>query len=936
MSPNTNGGTTNCDLTSFERINHFDGMLLTARDMRAEQRYHRDRLSTVAQHVLGEGTVCGLEAQVTTTTTAEGEQALAVSIKKGFGLDSCGNFVVVKDDTNRHLKLADATLETDGDGLSRVHLALRYDECSKELVPMLGGEDACEEQCCYSRVLERFDVVSVDYPGPKPVRPVEFPSQSRVNSTPGAHLDALLSGIATSYHRRRTTESSSVENGDGDGGSSGTGAGAPVDEFPSRIGCSVGENPLVYLGSFRETDGDAWDPLPAPNRLVYTNDMLFAGLARHAIRFDNPHQVSLTVARANEADPDAGALLRTQDDQSDHANVLLYSSDENISVTASQGVNRQIALAIPGYDTLVERVDTLTERLPLLERYVMDKAMKYKLDAYGHLRDVYEGQLVAAVADRVVERTTNALLDDQRGIRDAAYLDPNTFRAFIHDPGNRQSFTLNADAASDDGGVITLTQSDRTFTVDRGDHGFEVQNVTDDGQFTVNATLFELERLSVDLVAGLADPRRVKEYRQALVALGQVLTPEAADESVDALAVAVEQDQVCETAERLAPLEDDEVVPLVVFLGEEGVDLTATGSIDADDETFIGIAGEADGGTATVADAENADVSDTNNFSVGEYTLPGDDDVVLIVLQPVVDLVTLELEGADITDERVRAGIETPLTVRANFNFDGTDVVAVAFGDSDRRAVSPPLLSDADEITEDGGALRFDISDLQADEYTVTASAKNELSASASASFTLFELGVSLEVPDTVELGDPLNVDVSTNRGGIGFLLAMERESLASTQRFLRERPLVTRNGKPVKLGTTGSRVTARLTTDENGTVDVVIDTRLLTEGSHELFVMDGETDLTSAEFEVVSRGRVDLVDLIGRTRMERFHEAGVVRPEDILALDTNEIVSIADVTPEEAVRIRESAHEVNATLVEQPERRFDGRFDVFDFGRPR
>jgi hypothetical protein len=72
------------------RNRYFEGKLLTASDLSAEQEYGRAAGMQLNRLVLGSGVVCGLEV-----TTVEGEDGSGVRIEPGLALDGWGRRIVV-------------------------------------------------------------------------------------------------------------------------------------------------------------------------------------------------------------------------------------------------------------------------------------------------------------------------------------------------------------------------------------------------------------------------------------------------------------------------------------------------------------------------------------------------------------------------------------------------------------------------------------------------------------------------------------------------------------------------------------------------------------------------------------------------------------------------------------------------------------------------
>ncbi|GEM_PF-1643302 len=145
-----------------ERNRYFHGKLMTARDMAAEQRYHRGLFTRHARSVTGYGVVEGLDASVEHV-----DGGLAVSLSPGYAIDCAGRPVVVPSETT--VEIPNEEIPS-GD---RLELRLVYDECVTETVPIPGSEDACERECAYNRIVETFDLEIDRYdPTERPVKPV--------------------------------------------------------------------------------------------------------------------------------------------------------------------------------------------------------------------------------------------------------------------------------------------------------------------------------------------------------------------------------------------------------------------------------------------------------------------------------------------------------------------------------------------------------------------------------------------------------------------------------------------------------------------------------------------------------------------------------------------------------------------------------------------
>jgi|GEM_PF-5435796 len=306
-------GDADCDLDRFERNRYFQGKLMTARDMQLEQTYHADRLETLAQHVTGKGAVCGLSTAVEQEAP---DTPLSVTVRPGFALDCCGRPVLL--DTTAHETFGADRLpdpaeaetvdpsaftareetaasemieealreeeETEREWPPGVSVYIRLKECHAEKVPIPGSEDACREDCTYNRVVEDFEVEieAGDPEPPKAVRHVSFPDREDLegydDQRGAAPTDPALQFPALTYYG----EGGGTEDGDGDGNEGG-------DGFHHRD-CDEEGDPRVFLGFYARL-GDGWELLEAaaPRHYVYSNDMLYAAIVRHATDYGNPH-----------------------------------------------------------------------------------------------------------------------------------------------------------------------------------------------------------------------------------------------------------------------------------------------------------------------------------------------------------------------------------------------------------------------------------------------------------------------------------------------------------------------------------------------------------------------------------------------------------------------------------------------------------------------
>ncbi|MFC5368178.1 hypothetical protein [Salinirubrum litoreum] len=299
-----------CRLAGFERNRYFNGKLMTARDMLAEQGYHVDRANTLARTTLGEGIVRGLDVTEVTATDTD----FTAEVAAGVALDSCGRLLVVPESAGSQPVTDADSGESTPPSTDLVYLYLSYDDCYKQTVPALGSENGCADDCEYNRVLEQFELHyrevlpgtdPADLPRDgKPVPEVAFPTGAETE----ADEFAALHRMARSYY----------EVGDGDKSQEG-GASENGDPRPhGDLAAFPDDDRTVFLGAFATDDeGATWTERRGPDRperpYVYTTDFLHAGLARHVTDFGNPHEVLLSVLDAESIDGVDDPIVRTAD-----------------------------------------------------------------------------------------------------------------------------------------------------------------------------------------------------------------------------------------------------------------------------------------------------------------------------------------------------------------------------------------------------------------------------------------------------------------------------------------------------------------------------------------------------------------------------------------------------------------------------------------------
>ncbi|WP_318568415.1 surface glycoprotein [Salinigranum marinum] len=216
------------------------------------------------------------------------------------------------------------------------------------------------------------------------------------------------------------------------------------------------------------------------------------------------------------------------------------------------------------------------------------------------------------------------------------------------------------------------------------------------------------------------------------------------------------------------------------YLGESGVDLRGVSGISGaagDSATLYGVAGEADGSTASVSDITNADISEDNDFTTGGYsTASGDDTVELSVIEPRVTDATIyrgsDDSGADVTDGSILTSDDT-ITVEGEFNFEDAEALDITIEDEDGLEVQTQLSASPSQITTSGGDVTFTgLTDLDTGEYTVTVEGEDDLdSASRSATFSIRDEDQTINLAEsTLTKGDNVVATVTGTPGQIGLV----------------------------------------------------------------------------------------------------------------------------------------------------------------------
>jgi len=238
----------------FRKNRFFDGKLMTARDMRTEQRYHADRLETLARYTTGSGVLTGLEV----TTVRSIDDRLEVTLESGIALDPVGRPIVVETPTTKSLA------EPDGE---QCHLFVRFDEVETDAVAVPDA-DSRHPEAEAGRIVDSFELTYRQSPPERSVRSVDLSDHVDDASTPADVADR----IAAAFEPEHSIQTS---------------------------------DPAVYLGGFERTADGSWKPIDSARpSYVYDNELLYAALLDHITDTENPHQTEPGATDTPEPTPE--------------------------------------------------------------------------------------------------------------------------------------------------------------------------------------------------------------------------------------------------------------------------------------------------------------------------------------------------------------------------------------------------------------------------------------------------------------------------------------------------------------------------------------------------------------------------------------------------------------------------------------------------------
>lgn len=125
-----------------KRNDYYKGKLIDVDDLKLEQRYFIDKIKAINSALVGYGIVDGLKIQGVKNSEKK------ITVNKGIGIDSHGNFIVLPED--REFELPEKLQEND-------HIYLKYKERGEDRLPA-ANEDTCSDECVFDHIVEDLEI----------------------------------------------------------------------------------------------------------------------------------------------------------------------------------------------------------------------------------------------------------------------------------------------------------------------------------------------------------------------------------------------------------------------------------------------------------------------------------------------------------------------------------------------------------------------------------------------------------------------------------------------------------------------------------------------------------------------------------------------------------------------------------------------------------
>lgn len=147
---------TNCNPTSkqtgtidsFIRNHYFYGKLLTVSDFQLEQNYVINKLRLHNKLLQGKGILNGLRV----TNLTSNSENVTFTLSSGHAIDGDGHVILLNSERT-------ISLENSATDKANFYICINYIECEQDSVPIATNGSQCgEEDCCYNRIEESYNI----------------------------------------------------------------------------------------------------------------------------------------------------------------------------------------------------------------------------------------------------------------------------------------------------------------------------------------------------------------------------------------------------------------------------------------------------------------------------------------------------------------------------------------------------------------------------------------------------------------------------------------------------------------------------------------------------------------------------------------------------------------------------------------------------------
>ena len=457
------------EVNKVKRMKYFNGLFLTDEEFNLEQNYHIRMRRLHNRHLHTWGIVWGLDVVAVESKPLEVKVTQGMALNKAKGIETEGN---KNEDISQEIVLTeDATLVLVSDDIiSGVYIYLDFKKVEIDVLEQRGGtkeihwlEDAAighttsinninedEGQLILAKVENDAGTVgegSIIYFAKSTslrtyagafgnlMLPIEKETPDETSNNPTIEgkkvsgqdiirVDSPLTEFTGSVDITDTLTGDEIVDTDQikddavnaakiADGSVGAGElrdnGVTMNKLADEV-TSVISAPIVSLNDVGNPGGNI--DLNQTDSIVITPDnatnSITIGEKHSSITTGNPHNV---IAE------DIGALVSINSLNNQSGNIDLISTDKTISIGS---INNQINLTLS--PELQDSILNLIDQIKLMQRYLMDKSLKYKLKAYTYVLEKFASE----TAQKIIELTRTA-------IENKVYMDPEKYLAISID-----------------------------------------------------------------------------------------------------------------------------------------------------------------------------------------------------------------------------------------------------------------------------------------------------------------------------------------------------------------------------------------------------------------------------------------------------------------------------------------------------------------------